>query len=148
MVEMLLGDLAELGELDDPGIRKEDVDRLGVLHDPGVKSVKVSRISDDTLDGSRFVPQRLECRIQPGFISTSNKYASPLVDELPGRGQTHAADCLGDDGDLPFQSLHFGSSLQPDCHVRWLRERPARTIRPTDLGRLLEGKEMLLPTVA
>ena len=60
---MLLGDLTELGELDDPGVRKEDVDRPGVLHDPGVKSVKVSRISDDTLDGSRFVPKRLECRI-------------------------------------------------------------------------------------
>src|SRR6516164_2384216 len=106
---MLLCDLTEIGELDDPGVRKEDVDRPGVLHDPGVKSVKVSRISDDTLDGNRFVSKRLECRIQLGFVSTGNKYASPLIDELPGRGQTHAADRLGDDGDLPFQSLHFSS---------------------------------------
>src|SRR5262249_36669758 len=108
---MLLGDLTELGELDDPGVRKEDVDRPSVLHDPGVKSVKVSRISDDTLDRSRLVPKRLECRSQLGYVSTGNKYASPLVDKLPGRGQTHATDRLGDDGDLPFQSLHFSSSF-------------------------------------
>src|SRR5262245_46751038 len=108
---MLLGDLTELGEPDDPGVGQDDVARPGVLHDSGVKSVKVSRISDDTLDGSRFVPKRLECRGQLGLVSTGNKYASPLVDELPGRGQTHAADRLGDDGDLPFQSLHFSSSF-------------------------------------
>src|SRR5262249_845033 len=60
-----------------------------------------------------------------GFISTGNKYASSLVDKLPGRGQTHAADRLGDDGDLPFQSLHFSSSF-----AEWLpcHRSPSRTV--------------------
>src|SRR5262249_25311607 len=115
----------ELGELDDPGVRIKDVDRPSVLHDPGVKSVKVSRISDDTLDGSRFVPKRLECGIQLRFVSTGNKYASPLIDELPRRHLTHAAASLGDDGDFPFQSLHFRSpfAARLPCH-----RSPSRTV--------------------
>src|SRR5262249_49405932 len=84
-------------------------------------------VSDNTLDGNRFVPKRLECRVQLGFVSTGNEYASPLIDELPGRGQTHAGDRLGDDHHFPFQFLRHGTLLVP---LRAVRVRGDAYVRP------------------
>src|SRR5262245_64592469 len=115
---MLLGDLTELGELDDPGVRIEDVEASLLPLHRDEQPVEVREVGDVAWHAGDMLADLPDRCFEFRLTAAGDEDVGALGDEPPGGGQADAAAAPGNDRDLTFQLLRHGTPPLPVRAVR------------------------------
>ena len=103
---MLLGDLAERGELRAAGVGEQDVDPPVLLPHRRVEPIEVGQLRDVALHADRPVADLGDRPVQLLLPAAGDDDLGPLGREPLGRRQADAAVAARDDRDLAVELTH------------------------------------------
>ena len=125
-VEVLLGNLAERGELAAAGVGEQHVNPPMLLLHRRVESVEVGQIRHVPADPDRVPTDVFDRRVQLGLAASGDDHLRSLGGEPLGGRQTDPACAAGDDRDL----------TQAGDHNRITREGESGAVRAPAGGQI------------
>jgi hypothetical protein len=111
LVEVLLGDLSQWGELAATGVGEQHVHPPVLLLHRCVEPVEIGQVGHVAADPDHPAADLLDRGVQLGLAAAGDDHLGPLCREPLGSGQPDAAGPAGDDRHFVFEFLRHGHLL-------------------------------------
>ena len=107
IVQLVLGDLADAGGLEDRRVGEDDVDPPAAGGDDRVEPIDVLLLAHVTLHAGGVVAEFLDRGFEFGLPASGDEDVCTFLDESLGGGEADPGAAAGDDGRLTCQKCHL-----------------------------------------